>query len=65
MTGSYWWFQGQSVEHLLMKLQDAGPDARLEVHPGPEGKLFLKVVDADKQSGDPINDSHLCPPDCP
>ena len=61
----FWWFEGKSIEHLVRALMDAGPDARLEVHSGPGDKLFLRVVDANKVAGDPINDSRLCPPICP
>ena len=61
---AYWWFEGPSVEHLKRALDQAGKGARLEAHPGPNDKLFLKVVTADGKLADPIDDSHLCPPDC-
>lgn len=67
---SYVWFQGKSVERLTEDLIEAGDGARLEIHPvgdfviPPDTKFHLVVKSPDHPGKDPINDSHICPPDC-
>lgn len=64
----YWWFRGASVHALAARLQDAGPDARLEVRIDAEDKMtFRIVVDGATASvaEEDINESWLCPPICP
>lgn len=63
-TKPYHWFQGASVRTLYDLLTEYGPDtARLEVTTHG-AKMFLHVKG---EEGDPppINDSHICPPQCP
>jgi len=62
------WFQGESVSQLYEQLAAAGPTtARIEVY--QEGKkMTLRVVpevSTSSHTNNHINDSHLCPPDCP
>lgn len=63
------WFQGASVRELYNQLSAAGPDtARLEVHTTGDQMTFLvHPGEVSTQSHNPshINDSHICPPDCP
>ena len=65
----YWWFQGATVEKLTSDLQAAGADARLEVR--LEGDhMTLQVVPAAGMTTNgplygPLDESHVCPPDCP
>lgn len=64
----YFWFQGASVAELLLRLNEAGPNARLEVRPVGK-KCTLAVVAAPEQAvplapRPPINESHVCPPVC-
>ena len=62
----YWWFQGASVEELTARLT-ANPGARLEVHlDGTKMTFVVKPVgEFTAQSfHPPINESHVCPPDC-
>jgi len=67
---SFWWFQGKSVERLTEDLIEAGEGARLEIHPvgnvelPPDAKFHLVVISPGRAAKDPINDSHICPPDC-
>lgn len=63
------WFQGASVRELYNRLGSGNPDtAILEVHLDGD-KMTLEVVvegGVEKSSRTPpINDSHLCPPQCP
>lgn len=69
MARPYWWFQGASVMELYERLKSAGPDvARLEVRQDGNS-LFLDVVGGDGSAldtgGGSINESHICPPQCP
>lgn len=66
----YWWFAGTTVEQLTDQLIDAGPSARLEVHP-KGNELFLVVVSTtddddvrEEKRLQPLNESHPCPPAC-
>ena len=63
----YWWFQGASVASLIAALEAAGADARLEVHlDGDKMTLFVVPTGgAAVASGGGIDDSHVCPPQCP
>lgn len=68
MSRPYHWFQGESVQQLVKQLTAAGVDtARLEVHQDGKEMTFLVVpeVAAESHNANHINDSHLCPPDCP
>lgn len=59
----YHWFQGASVRELYNQIDQYGPDvARLEVHQQGD-VMHFRVVSGDEQLP-PINDSHVCPPDC-
>lgn len=60
----FWWFEGKAVDRLTEDLIDAGAGARLEIHPFGPDKLHLVVRPAGKHAKDPINESHICPPDC-
>lgn len=71
----YHWFRddadSKTVSELTHQLNQAGPGARLEVHQR-DGSMWLHVVpaglsgDAARAAGfEPLNKSHLCPPDCP
>ena len=67
-TTPYHWFQGASVRELYDRLTAVGPDtARLEVH--TDGKKMTLQVTGETAAAvsptPPINDSHLCPPQCP
>jgi len=62
----FWWFQGASVQELTARLQ-ADTNVRLEVHLAGD-KMTLEVVSNDATAArinPPINDSHICPPQCP
>jgi len=59
----FWWFQGDSVEKLLDQLMGAADTARLEVRIDKQDRMTFRVV-ADKVH-DPIDNSHVCPPQCP
>ena len=59
----YFWFQGESVLELYERLSIIGPAvARLEVHTHGN-RAYLEVI-GDGYDGPPINESHICPPDC-
>ena len=65
----YFWWQGASVEELVARLIAAGPeDARLEVHIDEDqhATFVVKPVGAytARPFDPPINESHICPPDC-
>lgn len=61
---SYHWFQGDSVRELYNQLDEYGPDvARLEVHVIGD-RMHFRVINANHETLPPINESHLCPPDC-
>lgn len=68
MTKPYHWFQGASVRELYDRISAAGPDtARLEVRQDGKKMTLDVVAEVSTQAhipGHPINDSHLCPPDC-
>jgi hypothetical protein len=66
-TRRYHWFQGESVRELARQLGEAGPDARLEVRVDAKQSMTFTVVPSgiSTQSHTSINESHLCPPDCP
>lgn len=62
----YWWFEGESVEELKRQLNATHP-ARLEVHPvGRKIMLNVSLSNGDTRiaAGEPINESHPCPPWC-
>lgn len=63
----YWWWQGASVEELTRRLV-ANPGARLEVHIDEKQHATFVVVPAESEAkpplDPPINDSHVCPPQC-
>jgi hypothetical protein len=64
MSRPYWWFEGASVAALIERLS---ADARLEVHLDGE-KMTFRVVPlggALSPLDPPINESHICPPQCP
>lgn len=59
------WFGGASFTKLVAEaIEVTGkPNARLEIHEH-EGKPLLRFA-ADSYAGPPINESHVCPIDCP
>lgn len=62
----YWWFRGESVAELTKRLHET-ENARLEVHLAGD-KMTLEVVDegvVTTSRTPPINESHVCPPQCP
>ena len=59
----YHWFQGDSVKELIEQLSLSGDNPRLEVHQAGK-KMTLKVTGG-SYDGPFINDSHVCPPQCP
>lgn len=73
---SYWWFSGASVQALVDQIGAKGgaTNVRLEAHPHDDGKLTFRVLALGTRSAAvaddppdgcaPINDSHICPPDC-
>lgn len=68
-TRTFWWFHGKSVADLMYRLQTTR-DPRLEVH--VDGKRVTFRVVPNDMTGEaaageppPVNDSHVCPPDCP
>ena len=65
----YWWFRGDAVTTLVERLLVADPaTARLEVHPEGREMTFLVIPAGpvpESHTEEHINDSHLCPPDCP
>lgn len=66
MKGSrpFYWFQGPEIQTLIERLQAAGPDARLEVH--LEGHdATLEVYPEPTGEWPPLDNSHICPPQCP
>lgn len=68
MTKPFHWFQGDSVRELVRQLAEAGANPRLEVHTDGKSMTFAVIpTDIILQSHNPthINDSHVCPPDCP
>lgn len=64
------WFHGASVRQLYDVLGEYGPDTvRLEVHTDGK-KMTFRVKRTTGPTGvggepPPINDSHVCPPQCP
>lgn len=66
-TNAYWWFGDPTVSELTARLNAAGAGARLEVRIDAQKSMTLQVV-AGGATADttvkPLNDSHLCPPDC-
>lgn len=67
MSRPFWWFQGKSVEELTEALINAGSSARLEVHlDGQDMTLHVvPLIALEGGGGGGINDSHVCPPQCP
>lgn len=63
----FWWFQGDSVREITARL-NANPDGRLVVR--LKGKKMTLDVEGDVSTHihvpghTPVNESHLCPPDC-
>jgi hypothetical protein len=64
MTIDYYWFDAKATAKIAEKIAAAGTGARLRILPKPNDKIMAQVVDAEGKSHDPINDSHLCPPEC-
>lgn len=64
----YWWFDGATIAALRDRLNAVlgKPDAYLTVT--PQGReLFLDVIDPGQDVAarlGPLNESHICPPDC-
>jgi len=68
MSDRFHWFRGSSVDALTAQLT-AGPIDRLEVHQDGDSMTFVVVRKFEEatgveESGTPINESHICPPDC-
>lgn len=60
----YWWFQGESVREITRRLNE-NPDGRLVVRlQGKEMTLDVESVGISIESHNPVNESHVCPPDC-
>lgn len=73
MARPYHWFQGASVDLLMERLVNH-PGCRLEVHQDGQQMTFLVVpgdavvppgIVLESHNTNHINDSHICPPDCP
>jgi hypothetical protein len=66
----YVWFDYETAGELCKQLTQAGPGCRLEIHKR-QGQTWLHVVpegmtrEAAAEPFQPLNKSHLCPPDCP
>ena len=66
MRERYWWFQGESVQELSSRLAADPGAVRLEVRLDGDKMTFRVVGGVQARDDDPdINDSHLCPIDCP
>jgi hypothetical protein len=61
----FWWFEGATVAALSAQLMDAGPAARLEVHIAGEEMTLHVIQPGDHAALKPLNDSFVCPPNCP
>lgn len=61
---TFTWFGADSTKTLGLALAAAGDGSRLEVHIVGE-KTFLHVIDAQGEPVAVINDSFVCPIDCP
>lgn len=66
----YVWFGPESVAKLRDALNAASPEARLEIHEHKHDEFTLHVVEpsdvvATDGGGGGINESHICPPQCP
>lgn len=61
------WFGPGPTARLREKLNSVGEGAGIKLTEHPEDKFKITVVDANGESHDPINDSHICPgsPGCP
>lgn len=61
----YWWFQGTPVAELRRQLNEyPAEDTRLEVRLDGK-KMTFTVMAPDGHGPNPIDDSHVCPPQCP
>lgn len=65
---SHWTIPASSVQKLKGLLEQAGPEAHLEIHLIANAQVYLKVVPTqgvklDDEGG--VNESHICPPACP
>ena len=68
-SSKFYWFQGESVSELYNRLyRSIGDNPRLEVRISGE-KMTLEIIPEGDASlakpNPPINDSHICPPQCP
>lgn len=67
MSKRFWWFDGASVDALREQLN--GPVVRVEFRVDKAQQATITVVRGDvvttEGGGGPINDSHVCPPQCP
>jgi len=63
--GPFHWFSGQSLDRLTEELDEVRgqPGARLEVYQNGPHMIFR--VFSETYQGPPINESHICPIDCP
>jgi hypothetical protein len=68
----YFWFDGADLKDLFEDVEDLGAEnIQLRVYPGLDEKgypdLHLEVIPKNEQEscGNPLNCSHVCPPDCP
>ena len=68
----YFWFKGEDLKDLFEDVEDLGAEnIQIRVYPGLDEDghpdLHLEVVPnvTTRSCGDPLNCSHVCPPDCP
>lgn len=67
MEKPYTWFSPEATRELKARLNAAGDDAILKVH-RTGSSMELEVggaITPQVHTSNHINDSHVCPPDCP
>lgn len=67
--GRFIWFPPETTAKLSAQLQNAGPDARLELRlSGSTATLQVVMPGTGERAAiqfEPLNDSRVCPPICP
>lgn len=67
MSRPFWWFEWETMAELAARILAGGPGSRLEVHLDEAHTMTFEVVGTDVEAArsEPLNKSHVCPPDCP